>query len=109
MKFFKFRFYKDYEIFPDLVNEITLKKIFLNLYNCNILKDLKKNYINNLNNLKISEKLDFKNFLDSIALIGLNIKYQSNLNNIEKIAYILEMINNFKGMEINKIKPVKIK
>jgi hypothetical protein len=103
-------FYKDFNIFPDLINILQLKSLFYSLsckfnkqnenLNPQDLIDLKKN------NFKIISKksesdivINFSYFLESISNIAGFMLLDEDINDEEKILYLLERMNKSKGLD----------
>ncbi len=94
-----FEFYKDFGLFPDLINLIQLKEIFNYL---SMKKKNKNNSIkNNLNNLNLLETnyLSFSEFIYSLGITALIYDFDENFNNLNKLLYLVEKMNQSKGVK----------
>ena len=94
-----FEFYKDFGLFPDLINLIQLKEIFNYL---SMKKKNKNNSIkNNLNNLNLLETnyLSFSEFIYSLGITALIYDFNENFNNLNKLLYLVEKMNQSKGVK----------
>ena len=92
-------FYKDFGIFPDLINLVQLKKIF------SFLVDLKKNFkidsslsIEDLN-LENKNFLTYSEFIYSLSLTALLFDYDDNFSSIDKLLYLVERMNQSNGVK----------
>ena len=102
-----FEFYKNFDIFPELINLIELKNIFYTLsdnfnknqnnLNSNKLEDLSNNNrtINTKNkereNIK-NNKIDFELFLQSLALSAMFFNYKDIITDMDRMLFIAERI-----------------
>ncbi len=107
-------FCKDFSLFPDIVNLVQVKSIFYTL--SEVYKTLDKNDLyrseiksissNNVekrkkkNNQK-TDGINFLLFLDSLAMISSSFKFHEQFQDHEKILYLVERMNQSKGL--NKI------
>lgn len=104
-----FDFYKDFSLFPDIVNLITLKKIFFTLAEVlgNLENDetsMSKSFISfekdNLNTGKANYNfINFNLFLQSLAISAMFFKFNENFRDIDKCIYLVERINQSKGLQ----------
>ena len=91
-------FYKDFGIFPDLINLLQLKRIFT------FLVDLKKNNKNEnicLEDLNLENKnnITYTEFIYSLSITALLFDFDDNFNNIDKLLYLVERMNQSKGVK----------
>ena len=92
-------FYKDFGIFPDLINLVQIKKIF------SFLVDLKKNFkvesslsIEDLN-LENKNFLTYTEFIYSLCLTALLFDYDEIFSPIDKLLYLVERMNQSNGVK----------
>ena len=123
------QFYKDYSLFPDLVNMVKLKNVFFTLKESMLSVNSCHNTLNN--NKKesknyISEEADdegereykgdeitFGLFVESLGITAMMFNFKNILNDMDKMLYLVERINQskacmnmnvekHKGMNVNK-------
>ncbi len=110
-------FYTDFSLFPDIVNFLQLRKIFCYLseeYSSkleaeneidNNLSDLKAMSISNenfdINNKQIKriETIDLSLFIDSLAISAMHLKFNIILKDLDKFLYLMERMNQSKGLK----------
>jgi hypothetical protein len=98
-------FYRDFSIYPDVVNIVQLKNIF------STLSDLLISSLENDNNINEShltthikgeftknEKIGFNLFTDSLILSAMHSRVYSEDNEIAKIFHLLEKMCHSRGM-----------
>ena len=56
-----------------------------------------------------TNKINFKTFLNCLALAGLNVKYDIYSNSIQKIIFLFERMHQSKGVKESMIKLAQIK
>ena len=113
-----FEFYKDFSLFPDIINLVQLKNIFFSLTenfscdsnlkektikciflyliiadNLNASNDLdlfeENEKVLNYKKSKKSEFINYQNFLDSLAMTSLFFKFQEKFSLIDKVFFYL--------------------
>jgi hypothetical protein len=104
-----FDFYKDFSLFPDIINLIQIKKLFSTLaevYSNSEMNDLShsNSYVSidkdNLNVGRASNNIiNFNLFLQSLVLASMSLKLGDNFKEIDKCIYLLERINQSKGIQ----------
>jgi hypothetical protein len=104
-----FDFYKDFSLFPDIINLIQIKKLFSTLaevYANAEIEDLSqsKSFVSidkdALNVGKASNNIiNFNLFLQSLVLASMSLKLGDNFKEIDKCIYLLERINQSKGIQ----------
>jgi hypothetical protein len=107
-----FDFFKDFSLFPDIVNLIQVKNIFFTLaeiYSCQHITSRNphdesellslNSDINHLNTNKQSQKvcINFPLFLESLAVTAMHFKFDDQFRDIDKLLYLLERMNQSKG------------
>lgn len=107
-----FDFFKDFSLFPDIVNLIQVKNIFFTLaeiYSCQHITSRNphdesellslNSDINHLNTNKQSQKvcINFTLFLESLAVTAMHFKFDDQFRDIDKLLYLLERMNQSKG------------
>ena len=93
------RFFKEYEIFPIWINLTTLHEIFY----AQIFRISKENQ----NFLKISEKINFPQFLECFVVVGVKMNSGDDFDMIDKILFMLDkMFSDNYGKVIKKIKNI---
>jgi len=96
-----YKFYKDFEIFPDLINLIQLKTIYFSLHE--ILSEQIGNEENEIEIKLIKEikdncKINFNSFMDTLLLTSIHIRTAENITSIERILHLVQRIANSKGV-----------
>ena len=97
-----FNFYKDFEIFPEIVNLIQLKNIFFVLSEsmCSNSKEQEKSENGQgKRNLLKNEYINYPLFLESIAFSAMFFRFEESFNNIDKLLYMIERMNHSKGID----------
>ena len=91
-----FEFYKDFGLFPDLINLLQLKEIFnyLSMKKKKKNKSLKENL-----NLLETNYLSFSEFIYSLGITALIYDFNENFNNLNKLLYLVEKMNQSKGIK----------
>lgn len=98
------------------------------MVNCNILKEIYQDQVLIMNKVQIEEsrlnknlsskgfteteknsQIEFKGFINCIALASQYIKYDVDSNSIQKLIYLLERINQSSGLKKAMMKYAKIK
>lgn len=128
-----FEFYKDFELFPDIVNLIQLKNIFFTLaeslsVEANKASESKLNqsvtskskgkfkYLNLFEavddpafkrNLTKNEYINFPLFLESLAFSAMFFEFEVNFTNVDKLLYIVERMNHSQGVKKSQSKSGK--
>ena len=74
------KFYEDFWIFPDFINQIQLKNLFYFLSNK-------------------TEYLAFKKFIESFGIIALINDFEEIFDNIDKLIFIIEKMNQSNGIK----------
>ena len=92
-------FYKDFEIFPDLINLVQLKNIFLFLVN--LKKNSKIDSSLSIEDLNLENKnfLTYSEFIYSLSLTALLFDYDENFSSIDKLLYLVERMNQSNGVK----------
>ena len=100
-----FSFFKEFSIFPDLINYNNLKEI----YEDQVLIMNKIHIEESRNNSKMSSKgykeieennkINFNGFMNSIALASQYLIYDFNSNSIQKLIFLLERIHQSEGLK----------
>lgn len=107
-----FDFFKDFSLFPDIVNLIQVKNVFFTLaeiYSCQHVTSRNphdesellslNSDINHLNTNKQNQKvcINFPLFLESLAVTAMHFKFDDKFRDIDKLLYLLERMNQSKG------------
>jgi hypothetical protein len=111
----KYSFYKDYNLYPEVVNLVQLKTIFTTLTELlptsspsEDFNSLRKSINiqtartisnNDVTNTVKSEKLNFSLFVDSLALASLHHKIHNDHTDITKIYLLLERMSTSEGVK----------
>lgn len=88
-----FRFFKDFKIFPEIINLLQFKTIFYSL-NDLLLEQINSNselfdkYI--AKEIKNNCKINFNAFMDSLLLASTYIQSNDNMTNIERMLYLFD-------------------
>jgi hypothetical protein len=104
-----FTFYKDFNIYPEIINIVQLKNIFSTLSDLlisSIENSMTLTKSQNDSNISESiktefvkyEKLNFNLFIDSLILSSMHTKLHFEGNEVCKIFYLLEKMSNSKGV-----------
>lgn len=110
-----FEFYKDFSLFPDIVNLIQLKGIFSTLAEifanemakqANLIQDVEVSqersmYSNDMEQKRITgknEKINYNLFMNSLAMTAMFFKFNNQIKDMEKLVYLIERMNQSKGM-----------
>ncbi len=106
-----FDFYKDFSLFPDVVNLIHVKNIFSALSEIfgsqntfakhsdeSDLRSLNSD-INHLSVNKTKQKvcINFPLFMESLAMTAMHFKFDQSFRDIDKLLYLVERMNQSKG------------
>jgi hypothetical protein len=107
-----FDFFKDFSLFPDIVNLINVKNIFSTLadiyssqhntfcksHDESDLRSLNSD-INHLSTNKPKRKvcINFPLFMESLAVTAMHFKFDQQFRDIDKLLYLLERMNQSKG------------
>lgn len=94
-------FYKDFEIFPDLINLIQLKTIFSSLHEIlaeQILDEENEIEITLIKEIKDNCKINFNSFMDTLLLTSIHIRTEEDITSIERILYLVQRMANSKGV-----------
>jgi hypothetical protein len=115
-------FYKDFSLFPDIVNLTQLKKIFSTLseiYSSQVkqnrqvkidlseMKSISSHDMEHGKKLIKIEAINFNLFMDSLAMTAMNFKFSDQFKDVDKLLYLVERMNQSKGL--NKLKSKKAK
>lgn len=100
-----YKFYKDFEIFPNLLNLIQLKTIFSSLHEI-LVEDLDVEYILG-KEIKDNNKINFNSFMDTLLLTSIHIKKEEDLSPIERILYLIQRMSRSKGVNKSHLKSGK--
>jgi hypothetical protein len=96
-------FFRDFNIFPNVLNLVQLKNIFFTLQELikfQIVNNKDPNLENTYRNELIKKlKINFDYFMDAILLSSIHIKGMDDCNDIEKIISIVEKMSNSNGIE----------
>jgi hypothetical protein len=113
-------FYKDYSLFPDLINMVKLKNIFFTLKESMLIANSCTNTINHNNNkneyckgvtdvdviedvYNNDDGITFSLFVESLAITGMMFNYNNILNDMDKMLYLVERINQSKACKNMKV------
>jgi len=114
-----YEFYKNFSLFPDIVNLVQLKKIFTTLAEAYLLQklnegqeqnvDMKYTMDNTNHPKKFNNKIciNFNFFLQSLAMTAMFFKFDNRFRDLDKILYLVERINQSKGLKILQLKSGK--
>lgn len=105
-----FNFYKDFEIFPDLINLIQLKTIFSSLHEIlaeQIFSEENEIEIDLIKEIKDNGKINFNSFMDSLLLTSIYIRREEDISSIERILYLIQRMANSKGISKSCLKSGK--
>ncbi len=96
-----YNFFKDFEIYPKLINLIQLKTIFFSLHE--ILSEqisIEENEYDfkEIKEIKEKLKINFNSFMDTILLSSIHIRLNEEISHIEKILYLIKRMGNSKGV-----------
>ena len=112
------QFYKDYSLFPDLVNMVKLKNVFFTLKESMISVNSCNNTINHNNHKKESEscgiiseegdcaeeegaykgdEITFCLFVESLGITAMMFNFNNILNDMDKMLYLVERISQSKA------------
>jgi hypothetical protein len=95
-------FFRDFDIFPNILNLLQLKNIFFTLQELikyQIINNKDPNLENTYRNEVLKKvKINFDYFMDAILLSSIHIKGMDELNDIEKIISIVEKMSNSNGI-----------
>ena len=114
------QFYKDYSLFPDLINMVKLKNIFFTLKESMLIANSCTNTINHNNNkneyckgvtdvnviedvYSNDDGITFSLFVESLAITGMMFNYNDILNDMDKMLYLVERINQSKACKNMKV------
>ena len=104
-------FFKDFDVFPDLINLIQLKTIFSSLHG--ILAEQILSEENNeidikfIKEIKDHGKINFNSFMDTLLLTSIHIRKEEEISSIERILYLIQRMANSKGVSISCLKSGK--
>ena len=109
MKFTNFLdFYTQFEIFPELITLTQIKTIFftLNESSNNNANNSEENSMNSeVQNSKIqSERLDFAQFLDSLAITAMFFNYKNIVTDLDRLLYLCYIMYNARPIQEDKLK-----
>ena len=109
MKFTNFLdFYTQFEIFPELITLTQIKTIFftLNESSNNIANNSEENSMNSeIQNSKIQiERLDFSQFLDSLAITAMFFNYKNIVTDLDRLLYLCYIMYNARPIQEDKLK-----
>lgn len=96
-----FNLYKDFEIFPDLLNLIQLKTIFASLHEIlaeQTLNEENEIDIRHVKEIKENCKINFNSFMDTLLLTSIHIRSEEDITSIERILYLVQRMANSKGV-----------
>lgn len=114
-----YEFYKNFSLFPDIVNLVQLKRIFTTLAEAYLLQKLNENQEQNvdmkftMDNTNHPKKfnnkvcINFNFFLQSLAMTAMFFKFDNRFRDLDKILYLVERINQSKGLKILQLKSGK--
>lgn len=117
-----YEFYKDFSLFPDIVNLFQLKKIFSVLSDIfmnenkikteNIDLSINKSAYSRMHNLpesskKIIESINFALFMDSLAITAMYFRFDKEFKDLDKLLYLVERMNQSQGFNRLKFKKGK--
>ena len=110
-----FDFYKDFSIFPDIINLIQIKKIFSTLsevYSHREIHEVAESgsfiLIDNLNVKQVNhDYINFNLFLQSLVIAAMYFKFNENFKDIDKCIYLVERMNQSKGLQKSQLKSCK--
>lgn len=105
-----YNFYKDFEIFPKLINLIQLKTIFFSLHE--ILAEQTASEETEFDfkliiEIKDNLKINFNSFMDTLLLSSIHIRTNEDITEIEKILYLIQRMANSKGVNKSYLKSGK--
>lgn len=97
------QFFRDFDLFPNVLNLIQLKNIFFTLQEL-IKYQIVNTKESNLEAIYKNEvvkkiKINFDYFMDAILLTIIHVKGMDENTEIEKIIYIVEKMSNSEGIE----------
>ena len=109
MKFTNFLdFYTQFEIFPELITLTLIKTIFftLNESSNNNANNSEENSMNSeVQNSKIQiERLDFAQFLDSLAITAMFFNYKNIMTDLDRLLYLCYIMYNARPIQEDKLK-----
>ena len=109
MKFTNFLdFYTQFEIFPELITLTQIKTIFftLNESSNNNANNSEENSMNSeVQNSKIQiERLDFAQFLDSLAITAMFFNYKNIVTDLDRLLYLCYIMYNARPIQEDKLK-----
>lgn len=105
-----YNFYKDFEIFPDIINLIHLKTIYSSLHEIlaeQILNEENEIDIRLIKEIKDNNKINFNSFMDTLLLISIHIRAEEEITSIERILYLVQRMANSKGVSKSCLKSGK--
>lgn len=105
-----YNFYKDFEVFPDLINLIQLKTIYSSLHEIlseQILNEENEIEIKLIKEIKDNYKINFNSFMDTLLLTSIHIRNQEDITSIERILYLVQRMANSKGADKSCLKSGK--
>ena len=102
------QFFRDFDIFPNVLTQIQLKNIFFTLQEL-IKYQIVNNKDTNLENVYKNEivkkiKMNFDYFMDAILLSAIHIKGMDECSEIEKIISIVEKMSHSNGIKKSQIR-----